>query len=108
MTTLHHKPIKKFGISGQISSDYDLVRLRFEYDKLILLQMKLSGYVPRLDIDTDFTLSYNSKGNYFEFELSIYGIYVGKKKSQCIMGIQGNQVLYLPQNKQKESLSESA
>jgi len=74
MEQLHHKPIKRFGISGQINDDSDLVRLRLEYNKLILLQMKLAGYVPRLDIDTDFTLAYNKKTEMFEFELSIYGI----------------------------------
>jgi hypothetical protein len=108
MEKLHHKPIKRFGLSGQIYDDSDIVRLRFEYNRLILLQMKMSGYVPRFDIDEDFTLSYNYKTEYFEFELSIYGIYVGKKKSQCIAGIVGNQVLYYHPNKQRESLTESA
>ena len=108
MQKIHHKAIKRFGLSGQIKDDADLMRLRFEYNKIILMQMRLSGYVPRIDIDTDFTLSYNHKSEYFEFELSIYGIYVGKKKSKCIIGVMGNQVLYLPLSKQKESLSESA
>ena len=108
MEKLHHKPIKKFNLSGQIYDDSDLIRLKLEYVNLILSQMKISGYVPRLDIDTDFTLAYNKKGQYFEFELSIYGIYVGKKKSQCISAVVGNQALYYHHSKLKESLPESA
>jgi hypothetical protein len=108
MKTIYHKPIKRFGLGGQIHDDADLFRLRYEYNRIVLLQMKMSGYVPRLDIDTEFTLSYNHKSEYFEFELSIYGIYVGKKKSKCIIGVAGNQVLYSHPSKQRESLSESA
>jgi hypothetical protein len=108
MENIHHKPIKRFGLSGQIYDDSDLIRLKLEYTKLILSQMKMSGYVPRLDVDTDFTLGYNNKSEYFEFELSIYGIYLGKKKSQCISGVVGSRALYYPPNKLKESLPESA
>ena len=108
MDKIYHKPIKRFNLSGQIYSESDLVRLRYQYQDLVLFQMRMAGYVPRLDIDTEFTLEYNYKTEYFEFELSIYGIYVGKKKSKCIVGIAGNQVLYSHPSKQKESLSESA
>lgn len=108
MDKIYHKPIKKFGLSGNIYDDADMVRLRMEYVKLVLMQMRLAGYVPKFDIDTDYTIQYNYDKQYFEFELSIYGIYVGKKKSHWILGINKNQVLYYQQNKLKESLSVSA
>ena len=107
MENIYHKPIKRFGLDGVIRDDADLVRLKIEYLKLILLQMRLSGYVPKFDIDTDFTLGYNYEKNCYEFELSIYGVYVGKKKSKWILGINKNQVLYYQQSKLKESLSVS-
>lgn len=107
MEKVYHKPIKKFSLEGKIHDDADLVRLKIEYVKLVLTQMRLAGYVPKFDIDKDYTIQYNYNKQYFEFELSIYGIYVGKKKSQWILGINKNQVLTFRQNKLSESLSVS-
>jgi hypothetical protein len=108
MKTLHHKPIKRFGFDGIIHDDAGLWRLRLEYTRLILSQMKIAGYVPRLDIPVDFTIEYNHKSEYFEFEISVYGIYVGKRKSEWILGVDETTVLYAPQIKLNEYLSESA
>lgn len=108
MQTIHHKPIKKFGIDGIINDDVDIPRLKMEYVKLLLNQMRMAGYVPKFDIDTDFTIEYNHNKEHFKFELSIYAIFVGKKKSKWILGIQRNQIIYSHQNKLKESLSGSA
>jgi len=108
MTKLHHKPIKRFGLGGIIHDDSGLWRLKDEYKRLILTQMKIAGYVPRIDIPVDFTIGYNKKKEYFEFELSIYGIYVGKRKSEWILGVDETTVLYAPQNKLNAYSSESA
>ena len=99
MDTLHHKPIKRFNLKGSIYDDSAIVRLREEYGKLLITEMKLSGYVPRLDINQDFTIEYNQEKNYFEFELTLYGVYVGKKKSEWILGIDETRVLLTPQNR---------
>jgi hypothetical protein len=99
----HHKPIKKFDLNGQIHDEATIPRLKSEYIRLIVSNMRVQGYVPRFDIEPDFTIDYNEKKQYFEFELSIYGIYVGKKKSECILGIDGNKVIYTQPNKSKES-----
>jgi len=64
--------------------------------------MRMSGYVPRLDIDLDFTTSYNEKARYFQFEISVYGIYVGKRKSEWILGIDGSKVIHTHQIKSNE------
>tara|TARA_B110000977_G_scaffold54649_1_gene74477 strand:- start:7324 stop:7650 length:327 start_codon:yes stop_codon:yes gene_type:complete len=104
MSYVHHKPIKKFGLSGIIHDDAHIVRLKAEYVRLLWTSMKLSGYVPRLDIDLNFTTSYNEDARYFEFELSVYGIYVGKRKSEWIIGIDGSKVIHTHQIKSNESL----
>jgi len=107
MDKIYHRPIKRFNLSGVIHDDADLARLKTEYVKLVLVQMRLAGYVPKFDIDIDYTLDYNYTKNCYEFELSIYSIYVGKKKSNWILGIYKNRVLYYRQSKQKESSSVS-
>jgi hypothetical protein len=102
MANFHHKQIKKFVLQGQIHDDSAISRLRIEYIKLVITEMKLAGYVPRLDIDPDFTISFNEKTEYFEFKLSVHGVYAGKKKSEWILGIDGTTPIYTQKNKSNE------
>jgi len=102
MSSLHHKPIKRFGFQGKIYDDSAIARLRQEYRRIVLLEMTLSGYVPRLDIAEDFTLEYDYETQYFNFKLSIHGIYVGKKQSEWITGVDGAVPIYTQKSKLKE------
>ena len=106
MANFHHKPIKRFSLDGIIYDDSGIARLKTEYLKLITSGMRLSGHVPRIDIEPDFTIRYNELTEYFEFKLSIYGIYIGKKQAECIMGIDGLAPIAIPQSKLKESLQD--
>ena len=103
MTSFHHKTIKKFDLDGIINDDSIIGRLKIEYIRLLTSELRLSGYVPRLDIDPDFTIGYNEEKEYFEFKVSVYGIYVGKKQSKWIIGIDGAVPVYTHQNKSSES-----
>jgi hypothetical protein len=94
MENIHHKPIQKFFLDGVIDDDSQIARFKSEYIKLLYLEMKIAGYVPRLDIDPDFTISYNEKRECFGFMLSVYGTYVGKKKSEWIIGVDGTRVIF--------------
>jgi hypothetical protein len=102
MDTLHHKPIKRFHLNGIIYDDSAIVRLRDEYGRLLKTEMKLLGYVPRLDINQDFTIKYIEEKQYFEFELTLYGVYVGKKKAEWIIGIDETKVISIQQSKLSE------
>lgn len=108
MESIHHKPIKRFSLEGDIYDDATILRLKLEYINLLKLEMKLSGYVPRIDIDPDFTIEYNLRAEIFRFQLSMHGIYVGKKKSEWIQGIDGTRVVPIHQNKLSEFLPEQA
>jgi hypothetical protein len=103
VTQIHHKPIKKFNLDGIINDEAFTPRLKIEYVRLVVSQMKILGYVPRFDIEPDFTVDYNEAKQYFEFILSIYGIYVGKRQAQWIHGVDGNKVIYTLPNRSKES-----
>lgn len=104
MTNFHHKSIKKFSLNGSISDESTIPRLKWEYIRLLTSEIRFSGYAIRIDIDPDFTIDYNEEKEIFKFELSIYAIYVGKRQSECIQGIDGNKVIYIPKSKSKESL----
>ena len=106
MENLHHKPIKRFNLEGDILDEAFTPRLKTEYIKLLLLEMRLSGYVPRIDIDPDFTIEYNNRTEIFTFKLSLHGVYVGKKKSEWIIGIDGTQVISTAQSKLSGFLQE--
>jgi hypothetical protein len=102
MANYHHKPIKKFNLSGVIHDESALGRLKEEYVRLLESEMRLSGYVPRLDIQVDFTIDYNEKKKYFEFELTVHGIHTGRKQSEWIAGVDGSKPIYTQKSKSKE------
>lgn len=108
MLSIHHKPIKRFSLKGKIHDDSAIMRLRYEYARLLGIEMKISGYVPRLDIDEDFTIQYNEQKKYYEFELTIYGIYIGKKKSEWVLGVDQTRVVAIPNSKSNELSREQA
>jgi len=62
--------------------------------------MKLQGYSPRLDINPDFTIEYTGKT--YDFILSVYGTFVGKRKAECLTGIDKNKPVYIQESKLKD------
>lgn len=81
--------IREFGFDGIIADDSIIAIEKTKYRRVIEDQMRTSGYVPVLDLDEQFFLSYNLDKDTYNFEFYIYGIYVGKKKAQKIIGFSG-------------------
>jgi hypothetical protein len=103
MQNFLHKRIKRFELEGKISDDSFIPRMRQEYIRLLSDSMKDEGYVQRFDIEPDWSISYT--GNYYEFTLSVYGSYIGKRNASCIDGLDKNRPIYTHQNKSGESSS---
>lgn len=97
MNNFIHKNIKRFYLDGTIYDDSFIPRLREEYIRILHTQMKLQGYSPRLDINPDFTIDYNGKS--YEFRLSVFGTFVGKRNSECLSGIDKNKPIFTHPNK---------
>jgi hypothetical protein len=91
MDFVGHKKIKDFSLDGNIADESDTMRLRKEYDLLLDHYMKERGYVPHLELESVFSLSYN--GTSFDFKITRYGIYVGKAKAKCYKGVLGNRLI---------------
>jgi hypothetical protein len=108
MDNFHHRPLKRFSLDGNIHDDSALWRLKNEYTALLFSEMRIAGYVPRLDISADFTIEYNEQKQYFEFKLSLYGVYVGKRKSEWITGIDETKAIYTQKSKSSELSQEAA
>jgi hypothetical protein len=96
-----------FNLAGTIASDSALWRLKEEFVRILQIDMRSAGYVPRLDIPTDFTIDYNYEKEYFEFSLSIHGIYLGKRRSEWIAGVDETRIIHIQKSKSKESSQES-
>ena len=95
-----HKKIKRFCLDGQITDDFFIPRMKQEYIRLLSESMRVDGYVIRLDIEPDWSISYT--GNHYNFILSVYGSYIGKKNALCIIGLDKNRPIYITQNKSEE------
>ena len=102
-----HKKIKQFTIDGEIYDEADVSRLREQYDSIMDHYLRGQGYVPHLDLDTVFSLSYN--GNSFDFKITRYGVYLGKAKAKCYKGISGTKLIPMspmtPNRSEKSSQS---
>ena len=85
--------IKKFGFSGVIFDDAHMVGKKEYYTKLLEDEMRTSGYVPVLDLDIQFFTSYNLQLDSYNFSIHMYGVYVGKRKAQKIIGFSGQQFI---------------
>jgi hypothetical protein len=88
-----NKKLKSFGMQGKIHDDAAIPRLRIEYQRLIESDMREQGYVPILDLDIQFSLLYDEPNNLYEFDIVVYGVYVGKKKSHLYEGFSGQSLI---------------
>ena len=76
---MNHKNIKRFQIKVNFKDDSDMIRVRTQYETLLNQDMKNKGYVRVLDIDTNFSVEFT--GETWAFLMTMYGVYVGKKKA---------------------------
>ena len=106
MNNFIHKNIRRFYLDGQIHDDSFIPRLREEYIRILETQMRLQGYAPRLDIEPDFTIEYT--GKYYNFRLSVYGAFVGKRSAECITGIDKNKPIYTQKSKSEDQFLDQA
>lgn len=88
-----NKKLKSFGMQGEIHDDAAIPRLRAEYERLIESDMREQGYVPILDLDTQFSLLYYEDQDTYEFDIVVYGVFVGKKKSHMYEGFSGQNLI---------------
>lgn len=79
------KKIKDFTLSGEALDGETIIRLRKELEERLIESMREEGYVPVIDLLPQLYWEYN--GSTFDYEILIYGKYVGKKRSQEVMGV---------------------
>ena len=83
--------IKSFLISGVIKDDAGIAKAREMYERILLEDMRSKGYVPVLDLESQFSIKYNENKDNYSFFLEMFGVYIGKRKSQEVEGFSGQQ-----------------
>lgn len=75
-----HKPVKTFSQEGLIADDKDFIRIRNEFERIVIEQMRDLGCLPIHELGTHWSTKW--LGDKYSFKLTIYGWYAGKKKSK--------------------------
>ena len=88
-----HDDIKRFSLDGEIDSS-NLVEEKERLIQFLETQMRDSGFVPALDLEPQFTRNYVPAKESYSFELSCYGIHVGKVKAWELAGIMGGKTIH--------------
>jgi hypothetical protein len=81
MTTILHRKIKHFAIDGQFLDDSIALSVKEINERVLDVQMRDRGYIRALDLDPIWTTEYNPTQDEWRFRMSIYGFYIGKRKS---------------------------
>lgn len=91
---VNKKRIRSFTIDGIVADDSSLTTNRSKMEKVLDTKIRFDGYVPHLDLDTNYFISYDANREIFNFSLTMFAVYVGKKKSWEIVGITGTKYIY--------------
>lgn len=75
------KKIKNFDLSGTFTPDMKM-KARYKFESLIEDQIRAAGSVPVLDMNTVWIIQWDSERDTYDFNLTMYGVYVGKKKAR--------------------------
>lgn len=87
-----HSNVKRFQVEGIIDDDASFPRLRAQFEDMLVKEMRSSGYVPVLDLGPFFSTEYRHDENY-DFVITAYGIYLGRRRAWEITGISNGQLI---------------
>ena len=90
-----HEDIKRFTQEGKIRDDSYFIRLKDQLCGMIVEIMQDEGYIPHLDINTEFSTWYIEEEKCYGFKLSMYGIEVGVERSCKEMGYSEGRIFKL-------------
>jgi hypothetical protein len=97
-----HQRIQRFQVRAQFNSDADIIRVRAQYESLLIQEMRDKGFVRVLDIDPTFSVSYDQE--VWSFILTMHSVHVGKKKAWQSEGI--TQGKLIPRDTRPHTLSQ--
>lgn len=78
---MYNRHIKKFSIEGVIGNETTWSQTRWHVERSLEDIVRAKGYLPVRDIDTGFFIQYDPVKDFYKVEITMYGIYVGKRKA---------------------------
>ena len=79
---MYNKNIKLFSIEGELGSERALAKTRGGMERILDTDLRDKGYLPVLDLGSGFFTQYDKDRDSYRFLVTMYGIYVGKRKAQ--------------------------
>jgi hypothetical protein len=79
-------------VEGVIKDDADFPRLRTQFEDMLVRDMRSSGYIPVLDLGPFFSTEYRADQSY-NFMITVYGVYLGRRRAWETMGISNGQLI---------------
>lgn len=87
-----HETIKGFTLNGVVKES-KLLQSRDTLDKECEDWMRDEGFAPVIDLNKQFSTEYNPQTEEYNFELTVYGAYVGKDKAWQVSGVMDGKMI---------------
>ena len=87
-----HEEIKRFYLNGEVA-DNNLVEAKERLIHFIEAGMRDEGYVPELTLEPQFSLNYDAVNEKYDFELSVYGVHVGRERECHLSGVENGRTV---------------
>lgn len=84
---MYRNEIKLFSIDGEVKSPKYFATTRYNIERYLDAEMKDGGYLPVYDLGSGFFLEYDHEQDKYNFLITMYGIYVGKKEASKWAGL---------------------
>lgn len=81
--------MKDFSMEGSYKDDSKIIKVKEKYQLLLEEQMRSAGRVPVLSQNPIWRTSWDSEREAFNFKITMYGVYVGKRRAQVVIGYDG-------------------
>lgn len=91
-----NRRIKLFSHSGEFLDDSVVMISRVSAELALKYELRDKGYARILDIDVGWFTHYDSSIDKWEYTISMYAIYVGKKKARECEGWSQGKLIPLP------------
>jgi hypothetical protein len=100
-----HDEVVRFPLEGVLTDKLNLAQHKERMVHFLEGDMRDRGYVPLLDMEPHYTQSWNNEEEHFVFQLSVYGVHVGKEQAWRVSGISNGKTIlrYIPPARSKQS-----
>ena len=77
-----HEPIVGFSEEGTLKDDSKIIETQQVMSKILADRLYSTGYLPVIDVDVQWTTHRNEEEDWYEFKITMYGVFVGSERSK--------------------------